>query len=258
VEGIAWESLVEEALRISPPVTDVTLPLGCPFASRCKPPVFADSAGRQFVVKSNHDVSYKLTINDTVAAQLGLLIGAPVLPTCLVYVAPELVSGSPELKHVRPGICYSTERIPITDSLGFEYAGIPQNSARFASLAVLYGWIGVCGDHQLVYSSSPPELVFSIDHEESIVCKGQWTIPLDAPCVEPIPHKWILDNSVVAPSDLSVILERLASVTASQIASVVAFPPEDWCITFPERVELANYIWNRKLSLCASRRISVQ
>jgi hypothetical protein len=241
-----WSELVETALNVTRPLLSAVTFYGCPYPSRNQPAVFRCSDGFDYVVKARTRVPIRFTVNDAVAAKLGLSMVAPVLDPKIVYVHPDLVTGVPILHDFRPGHCYGTLQDPdLSDRFGVKEANWSYNRPRFAKIAVLWGLLNVEGDHQLQYKKQSPYEVFAIDHEESIAAGGHWTEALLPGQPTPVCHTWITSQANVTSAELIAVKPFLTSITREGVAKAAAFPPDSWHISTEERVALASFLWDR-------------
>lgn len=205
------------------------------------------------MAKSSQGNPQRYNVNDCVAAGIGALLSAPVPPVTLLSVDQGLFGKDPELSHFRFGVVYATAQMPnLTNRMQFEYSQDPCNRDRFARLALLYGWINVHSDQQLMYLKHDPRMVFSMDHEESIANCGRWVDASLGTVPAATPDNWIMTGSGLAIGDLKFLKPELAAVTDAQIAEVVAVPPNTWGISVQERVCLGKWLVARRDEMIAA------
>jgi len=215
--------------------------------------VFKASDGHLYVVKSRTHLSPRYQVNDGVASSLGSLIDAPTPKPTILRVEAGHLMGVPELADFRPGDCYATlQDNDLSNRLTFQQAHQAYNRSRLARLAILYAWIGVMSDQQLMYRTTGDLLVFSLDHEQSIVNSGIWQLADLTVPVSLSPDAWIVSGANISIDELRNELHLLADVKPEGVASAVSFPPEAWGITSSERQGLANYLWQRRSLLLES------
>jgi hypothetical protein len=215
-----------------------------PAAVRC-------TDGRDYVIKASRDD--KAVVNEQIVARVGRCIGAPVARPRFVELTQELIDLEPKLRNRRPGIAHATELIEdCSDRSGVEYTNVPENRARFALLAVLYGWTHA-GDHQLIYRNVPPRLVYSVDHGHFFPGGPHWVSSFLAdgsPQVVPAaPFGPLVSECALRGEEIARAVIALVRVTADDIVEAVAAPPADWAVTLAERVAMAEYLLRRRDAL---------
>jgi hypothetical protein len=222
------------------------------FETDTKPALLQCDDAQAYVVKGVQ--SGRKIVNDHVVARLGELLKAPVGKPMLINISPELIEIEPRLSHFAPGLAHGTLFIPdCIDRSDFIAISEGTNRARFALLAVLYGWVQGY-DQQFLYRKRRPQLVYSVDHS--------FFFPFDSETGEWSPE--ILrqhPQAVVDPYfstcglkrvEIHQALQALASVTEDDIFEVVATLPEPWGITMDERIALVEYLIRRKQELLVS------
>ena len=162
-----WREAIVAALASSQPVVEVRTPLKHTVGNS-RPALVIGSDGRRYVIKglqAGRSMGRRL-FADHLVGRLGAVAGAPVAEVALVSLPFEIADESFATMHLQPGIVHGSVLIPevIDGWWGFEHLDVLDNRRRFAQLAVLFGWVGA-DDHQFVYRTSPPELVFSCDHD---------------------------------------------------------------------------------------------
>jgi hypothetical protein len=207
---------------------------------------------REYVVKSRCTDRQmdRALVNEQVVGYLALLLAAPVPLTAQVNVPHELIGAEPQMQHMRPGIAHAALRIPdCSDKTGIDLANVAANRARFGALSILFGWAGG-GDQQLIYANTPPRLVYSVDHGHFFPNGPDWTVQnLEAAESESVgPHPYFAACGL-GEADYHETFSRLAEVSAAQIATAVALPPDDWRIDLQTRVSLATFLAKRRDTL---------
>jgi hypothetical protein len=221
-----------------------------------------DSFSRPVALKCDNDREYvvkgrctdrqveRALVNEQVVGYLAQMLGAPVPPIDQVNVPQELVSAEPRMQHLRPGVAHAIHFVPdCSDRSGLDHTTVPENRPRFASLAILFGWMGG-GDQQLIYSNNPPRLVHSVDHGHFFAGGPDWTpaglAAAEDEAVQPHPY---FAGCFLGEADLREPLRRLALMNLSVIAAAVALPPDEWQIDLAARVSLAVYLGKRRDTL---------
>jgi hypothetical protein len=96
---------------------------------------------------------------------------------------------------------------------------VPENRARFALLAILYGWLQI-QDRQFLYRTRPPKLVYSHDHGISF--------PTDLAN----PRTYFRNDPRIQracdlmPDEINEAKAALWAVSDDAIASAIKAPPE--------------------------------
>lgn len=189
--------------------------------------------------------------NDRIVGLLGKVIGAPVGEVTLVDLPADLTQGEPALSHMEPGITHGSAIIPdCSNRESIKYTDVPENRARFALLAILYGWAGA-SDHQVIYENQPPNLVHSVDHGHFFPGGPQWTEQTLSTAARARPDDTIKQGAGLSDAELHEAARRLQDVADATIAGVVAGIPDEWGLSADERVALAEYLVRRRDELLA-------
>ncbi len=204
-----------------------------------------------WVVKGPQPQNKRAICNEQVVARLGRLLQAPVCDVEIVALPAELCSLQPELADVSPGLSHGVRFVPdCTDRETVKHWDQPQNRARFAALQVLYTWTHA-GDHQLIYSMSPPNLVYSVDHGHFFPGGPDWT-PASLAAAGPVSTlDPIFGVCGLTPEELATVAPRLLSIDRRTIDSVCAVPPDDWGLALSDRTALADFLEVRRVQLAA-------
>src|SRR5262249_51884708 len=89
--------------------------------------------------------------------QLAKAVGAPCGQPAFIDITPDLIAEEPRLQEpaynsapMQPGVVHGSRYIPglSRDRQGILHMTVAENRARFAQLALLYGWAATWGDHQ--------------------------------------------------------------------------------------------------------------
>lgn len=202
--------------------------------------------GKKYVVKGKQ--AGRQIVNDQIVARLGLAIEAPVGNPQIINVSQELIDIEPNLENFGCGAVHGTEFIPnCIDQWTLIATSEPENRIRLATLSLLYGWTHA-NDHQFIFHKIPPRIIYSVDHGHFFPNQPEWRVEdleQDLPATLDI----YFENCNFADDELKYIYDILNNVTDQAIVKAVAFPREDWGITFAERLGMINYLINRKTDL---------
>jgi hypothetical protein len=177
------------------------------------------------------------------------VIGAPVGSVTLVDVSSELIALNPQMQHIHAGLAHGCRFVPqCSERQGVLHATVGENRTRYASLAILYGWV-VANDHQFFFSDSPPHVVYSFDHGHFFPGGPQWTIATLASAPVAQPDSLIVNQCGLQVDEINQARLTLSSVTADVIASAVGAVPDDWGLDQAERVSLGQYLFERCVGL---------
>ena len=111
-----------------------------------KPVALLCNGGQTYVVKAlqvNNGGMARVLVNDQIVGRLAELLQAPVPLSAFIEVPLELISNQAQMSHMIPGVSYGSKFIEnVTERMAIEHANIPENRARFALLAMLFGgWV---------------------------------------------------------------------------------------------------------------------
>jgi hypothetical protein len=208
------------------------------FETDTQPALLRCNDAQVYVVKgaqARHKV-----VSDQIVARLGVLMNAPVAIPRLVNVSTELIEIEPRLSHFQAGLAHATLFIEgCVDSYDLRAIREVQNRSRFASLAVLYGWVQAY-DHQFLYRKRSPQLVHSVDHShffpfDSDINDWDETTLQKASSANLDPY---FADCKLASQEIHQALSSLESVAEDDILSAVSIPPDEWGITMDERLML--------------------
>ena len=223
------------------------------------PAEFQCSDGKRRVLKalrSDRDIGRAL-FNDQTVARMGAALGAPVGDVALVNISPELIAINPDIAYMRPGVAHATLRIPDVSQRidAVSYAAVPENGIRYATLAILYGWIGVTGDRQFVFGDRHPNLVYSVDHGHFFPGGPNWSkATLDGTVHPSMPAADLLGASSASLADLDPVYARLSAMSESDILGMVMAAPSSWGVDVVDRIALAQYLWRRLGEMLANNK----
>ena len=205
--------------------------------------------GKKYVLKGAH--CGKAIVNEQIVARLGALLGAPVCPTLLVEIPAELCNIEPQMNDISPGLAHAIEYIDdCSERAGIDHTGLRENRERFASLQVLYTWM-FAGDHQLIYRTSPPHLVYSVDHGHFFPGGPNWTVQSIAGVTAILQYDTMFNAAAITSAERTNTLSCLGRLSDREIDDIVAIPPSSWGIDHAERVALSTMIKNRKSEILA-------
>lgn len=221
------------------------------WGSDSRPVLLKCSDNKNYVVKalqSAKSAMEKVLTNEQVVGRLGCAIAAPVGEVKLVDVPADLVSAEPDLQHMQPGIAHGC--LYLGDNMGrraIEYVHVPENRPRFASLAVLFGWVG-SGDDQFLYATTPPEIVYSVDHGHFLGPGGpEWDILyFQRAGPSAAPNQQLVAACGLTEDELRAAAMPLKGITDQAVRDIVAIPPAAWGIRESERDELVRYLCRRR------------
>ncbi len=226
------------------PIIATTIRRG--WKSSAKPVLVRGIDGNDYVVKGKQ--AGRQIINDRVVAKLGQAMQAPVGEPYLIEISPELIEINPEFSYLAPGIAHGTKFIPncSDDRELFLHVDKSKNLERFASLAILYGWM-YASDHQFIYKKQSPRLVYSVDHGNFFVGSPEWTIERLCRQVAPAAPDHLIGTTYrLDPTDLDCEVFGLQEEISDQtIVQAVGGVPEEWGITIDERLALVEYLIKR-------------
>ena len=255
-EGIDWAARIQAASSMRPtPIRAETYLKK--WGSASKPVAVACSDGNIYVVKGQQ--AGRMIVNDHIAGRLGAMIGAPVPPIAVVDIPGALIKVTPDMGHVTSALAHGsrflrecTERINDIDHLDAN-----GNRARFARLAVFFGWVGG-SDHQFIYDKAEPHRVHSVDHGHFFHEGPDWTIDKLGQAPAAAANDMLMKKCQLTKDELIGACRSLRAVTDDQIAEIVAGPPDEWGITIDERVAVAHYLATRRDQLAAAHPSNTQ
>lgn len=205
--------------------------------------------GKNYVVKGAH--CRKAIVNEQVVARFGALIGAPVCVTLIVEIPAELCAINPQMSDVAPGSAHAIEFIEnCSDRAGVDHTGVAENRSRFAALQVLYTWLHA-GDQQMIYLTTVPHLVYSVDHGHFFPGGPDWTVASLAAAAPVAQYDPIFSIAAISGEERSQALAKLAELTDGQINQVISVPPADWGFDDAERRTLEDFIKLRRAQVLA-------
>jgi hypothetical protein len=198
--------------------------------------------------------------NENVAARLGGCMAAPVAQAALIDVSQEVIdSAADAMDHLRSGIAHGARYIEncklAQPKHHMRHPVEAQNRARFALLAVMFGWMNgpegaPINDAEFLYDKTTSD-VYGIDFGNFF---GGPTNDLRQLQSKATPNAWIKHCSELTREELASACQRLSAITPDQIADALAAPPDEWGIKFSERVEFAKLLFCRQAELVVESR----
>ena len=244
------QALEEAIANPEDPIIATTIRRG--WKSSAKPVLVRGIDGNEYVVKGKQ--AGRQIINDRVVAKLGQAMNAPVGEPYLIEISQDLIELNPDFSYLATGIAHGTKFIPdcSDDRELFLDVDKSKNLERFASLAILYGWMDA-SDHQFIYKKQSPRLVYSVDHGNFFVGNAEWTIERLGRKFSPAkPDRLIVSTYKLKDEDLSPAVNALREITEQMIVQVVCNIPEEWSINIDEKLALVEYLTQRQHDLLAN------
>jgi hypothetical protein len=197
-----------------------------------------DGGGRPALITASDDKDYAIKgeclayesfalVTERLVGLTGNKIGAPVPPVQLVRVSQELIDNQQEMSHFKAGIFHGSAWVDdCEDSRDILHVNVDENRQRFASLAILFGFLYPC-DLQFLYETHSNRLVWSADHGMFELPSGSDVAKLLAmPPAEPFEK--IVTGASLSFSDLSDACKNLDALTDRAIAGIVISLPDEW------------------------------
>lgn len=217
--------------------------------SYSRPVLVTCDDGKKYVLKGAH--CGKAIVNEQIVARLGFLLGAPVCPTLLIEIPEELCNIEPQMNDISPGLAHAINFIDdCSERAGIDHTGVAENRERFAHLEILYTWMHA-GDHQLIYRTTPPHLVYSVDHGHFFPGGPDWSVQTLASAAAILQYDQVFTVAAITRAERSNVLAKLTAITDTQIDEIVAGPPASWGIDLIERAALSAMIKSRKSQILA-------
>lgn len=253
-----WRQLIEDAASRRPKPLPA-LEYRAAFATQTMPVVLLceETGGHmaEYVVKAKSSyVGWRSLFNEQVIGRLGQALGAPVPPIALIDVPNELIAGLFQMRHMLDGIAHGSRVIShVTDSDTVRNYRIPENRARFAALAVLYGWVGVddVWELEFIYDQSPSGMVYSVDHGDFFPRGPEWRARDLERHPPAIPNPTLRFRCGLRRAELSAVAAELSRMSNTMIAEAVSAPPDRWEVPIEDRIAVARYLSLRRDELLA-------
>jgi hypothetical protein len=209
-----------------------------------KPVLLSCSNERDYVVKDGP--AGRAPINDQIVARLGAIGGCPTGRPMLVEVPQALIDAEPDLSHLTAGVWHGSEfAVGYSDAQSYAHTSEPNNRPRFASLAILFGWI--CpNDPQFIYSNDAGREVMSVDHGHFFPGGPGWTIASLGAAALPAPDAGVITGAGLSDDEVADGLQAFTPPTNEQIADAVGVPPDHWGLSDEERITVSRYLADRR------------
>jgi hypothetical protein len=203
--------------------------------------------GAEYVVKGSQ--AGRMIVTDQIVGRIGSRLGMPVGAPSLVDVPAELIAAEPAMGHFVPGVAHGSAWIPDCEQGGVQHCA--DNRERFSDLALLFGW-ALASDHQFIYSTASPRIVYSVDHGHFFAGSTAWSTQTlgGAPPTEP--DQTICGQCGLTDDELNASRTRIGPISDELISSAVVAPPDEWGMTPEERVAVADYLALRRDALFGS------
>lgn len=247
-----WQEMIRAAQNKCPEPIRLLTPL-LRVKGRSRAVIAECDDGSAYVVKGGQNK--RPLIAEHVVALMGLAIGAPVPTVRLVDVPRQLILAGTFLGEFDPGIGNGSRFVEgCADAREVRHPKESSNRQRYAALAVLFGWAD-CDDVQFLVSNIPPHEVWGIDFGH-FFCGGEdWNLETLGNAPNARIHHLVASYASLSESELQSAVAPLLQVSDSDVAGMVAAPPETWDISFSDRVGLAQYIAGRRDQLLASYKL---
>jgi hypothetical protein len=214
--------------------------------SACMPVLVECDDGELYVLKGSQ--TGRSAFNDNVVGRVAQSLGMPVPRVTLVHVPQELVALNPdEIGHFSPGVAHASHFVADCAEGWFKHIELPENRARYALLAFLYGWMDAA-EKQFFYRIYKPKLVYSFDHDAFFPNGPNWNaVSLDKSLMTyPDFDDTIVRQASINPTECEQVLERIQHLRRPMIQDAIdATPLELGPVNPEERGQLCDYLWNR-------------
>ncbi|RXI96472.1 hypothetical protein DS745_22440 [Anaerobacillus alkaliphilus] len=223
------------------------------------PQIIKCEDGQLYVVKFLHPHIRKKSLpNELIAYGLGQYIALP-MPRCsLIYVSEELIQSSPlKALNVSPGIHFASHFQERTKKVSDKYLLRCANRNKIADMLVFDIWVDNRDrkKNNLLIAKDERKLnLLCIDHDYIMGGKN-WTLEdLRKYDEDFYKIKWgrsqnMLIKHVADPNHLITSANKLKSLNASQIKTIVDVIPEEWNVSSEERHALVSILNKRKEGL---------
>ena len=247
--GPDWEKLIHSAP--SPLRVKAVTYRNKRWNSYTEPLLIACDDGHEYVVKSasSHDVGRSLC-TEQIMGHIADTIGAPVPVVKLVAISPQFLELHESTKGLPAGIAHGSRFIKNLSPprIDCPFSEVPQNRARYALLAMMYGLAGVFADRQFFYEEET-NLVWSVDHGMFLKNFAGWSTHSLKTTPSATPDGPIVNGCKLTDTELREAAQFLSRLVDAAIAKAVASPDDTWTIIMEERIALAQYFKDRADSL---------
>lgn len=226
-------SLRDQTQRELAPVPELVAVLQQSYAGSAPLLCAADDGNEYWVKLAGNPQGTQTLVVETIVAELGQLISAPVIHAQRVRV-PATWQGQPYgldlASRIEDGLAHGSRLV--RDTVGRQddllHLGRDDNARRMPRLLALWDW-AMGRDEQWLYDESADRTIWSFDHGLWLdAAEGEWTQPglravRDAAWAYPgrIPAQ-------IDPAECYTSADRLEQITAEQIASAVSRVPRMW------------------------------
>lgn len=224
--------------------------------SASRPVKVSGSDGRLYFVKGGH--AGRQLVNDQLVGRLGMALGSPNATVAHVEISSDLVDIETQLHNgfgnpgrFAPGVWHGSLVIDdvSNEREGFAHHGEPENRARFARLAILYGWTHG-SDHQFVYNNQPPRLVHSYDHGHFFPSGPEWNIGTLTGAGLAVPDVQIVTSCGLTPDEIRAASDNLAALDPDAvILAALGNVLDHWNVSLDEKIALAVFLETRRRQL---------
>ena len=191
----------------------------------------------------------RIAFNDQLVARMGQAISAPVGSPAIVEIPKALIDATPDISHYTAGPAHAVEFIPAcSERIDAINADLRENRARFASLAILFGWAQT-NDTQFIYSINDPKLVHSVDHGHFFPGGPNWSIASLAGAQPAEPYQGIIGSLVLTPDEIVTAASKLNDISPEQIAELVNGMPPEWGVPNDEQNAISEFVKNRRQTI---------
>lgn len=190
----------------------------------------------------------RMVTNDQIVGELANEIEAPVPEVDLIHVPEMLVQNESQMDHLEPGTAHAMKWIDNVSGKDqdVKYRDKGDNPARFASLAILFGWFGSERDEQFFYKKHDPNRVYSFDHGHFFPDGPEWSPQDLKSAADAEAHPDIVNPCNLTDDDLESAAEHLTNVNDEAIANAVGQVPNEWGIDMDERIVVAKFLAQRR------------
>ena len=219
--------------------------------SSCRPVHLACDDGQDYIVKGTQ--TGRSVFNDQVVGRIVFDLKMPVADVRIIDIPQTLIDINPEsMGHIAPGLAHGSRFVPnCTEQLWFHYVDLPENRPRFASLALLYGWMSAA-EKQFIYKTRPPHLVYSFDHDAFFPSGPDWTVETLTEGLKGYPDfdDTIIDEVGLTHAEMNEAIDVLRALDKESIVdTIVKIPASFGPVTVEEREALAEFLWDRASSM---------
>lgn len=216
--------------------------------SYSKPVLFICSDGNKYVIKGSHNG--RNLVSEHIVGRCGQFLKAPVGEVSLAVIPETLIAIEPNLSDIGSGVGSATLYVEGSgDRETIAYINEPENRSRFAKLMVLYSWV-LANDHQLIYSTTQPHLVNSVDHGHFLYGSTGWSIDT-LNQIGPVALDVFFQSVGLTNDEIIEARRNLEEISEEDILFITQCPPDSWGITPDDRKALKNYLVTRRNQLLA-------